>query len=251
MLALARTKDDLNSLAAEKSGILPTVLDLTDPEQIDEILDPLLEEHGPVSLLVNNAGYGMRGAIEDSPMAEVRRLFEVNLFSLLHLTQKVLPGMRRARQGVIVNVSSVAGLASTPFGGIYSASKFALEAASDALRLEARPFGIHVVLVEPGPVTTNFTTAAAEVSDPILNRRESAYHRYYKKLQETVSWVHDKSVSAEVVAGTILQASQSPRPKARYRVHKLLFYVPPFLRRFFPSWVLDRILAGRLGLSGQ
>ena len=254
VLALARSEGELASMSEEAKAngggtIIPCAVDLTDEAALDERLDAALREHGPASVLINNAGYGIRGALEDVPVDACRRLFEVNVFSLLRVTQKVLPGMRAARFGTIVNISSVAGLVSNPFGGHYCASKFALEALSDSLRMEMRPWGVRVVLIEPGPVRTHFTSAANEVSDAILDNPTSAYASWYPKLRDGVRSLHAMAITSEDVAQTVLRAVKASKPKARYKAHKLLLYVPPLLRRLAPSFVLDSILAKRLGLG--
>jgi short-subunit dehydrogenase len=146
----------------ESDGIRVLQLDLTDEDSVEACVKSIIEREGRIDILVNNAGYGSYGAIEDIPISEARRQFEVNLFGLARLTQAVLPSMRAKRFGRIVNISSIAGKIYTPFGGWYHATKFALEGFSDCLRLEVEPFGINVVVVEPGGIKTEWGTIAAE-----------------------------------------------------------------------------------------
>jgi short-subunit dehydrogenase len=146
----------------ESDGIRVLQLDLTDEDSIEACVKSIIEREGRIDILVNNAGYGSYGAIEDVPISEARRQFEVNLFGLARLTQAVLPSMRAKRFGRIVNISSIAGKIYTPFGAWYHATKFALEGFSDCLRLEVEPFGINVVVVVPGGIKTEWGTIAAE-----------------------------------------------------------------------------------------
>jgi NAD(P)-dependent dehydrogenase (short-subunit alcohol dehydrogenase family) len=131
-------------------------LDVTDDESVAAAVDSVVAGHGGIDVLVNNAGLGVRGAVEEVAVDEVRAVFDTNLFGVLRVTQAVLPTMRAAGAGVIVNVSSIAGRVSPPFGGIYGASKYALEAVSEALHYEVHPFGIRVAVVEPGSFPTRF-----------------------------------------------------------------------------------------------
>jgi NAD(P)-dependent dehydrogenase (short-subunit alcohol dehydrogenase family) len=144
--AAARRSEMMKDL--ESDGIRVLQLDLTEEDSIEACVKSIIERDGRIDILVNNAGYGSYGAIEDVPISEARRQFEVNLFGLARLTQAVLPSMRAKRFGRIVNISSIAGKIYTPFGGWYHATKFALEGFSDCLRLEVEPFGINVVVVE-------------------------------------------------------------------------------------------------------
>ena len=155
VVATARNPDTLSGLAAR--GLRTLALDVTDESSMRAAVDAA----GPIDVLVNNAGYGLYGTVEQLPMAEIRRQFETNFFGLVRLTQLVLPGMRAAGGGRILNVSSMGGRATLPGGAFYHASKYAVEALSDALRMEVARFGIHVVLIEPGPVRTPWNDVAA------------------------------------------------------------------------------------------
>lgn len=148
----ARRTDRLQALATD--GIRPLTMDVTDDASMTAGVDRILEETGRIDVLVNNAGYGSHGAIEDVPIDEARRQFEVNVFGLARLTQLVSPHMRAQGSGTIINISSIGGRLTTPLGGWYHATKYAVEALSDALRMELRPFGIDVVVVEPGAIRT-------------------------------------------------------------------------------------------------
>jgi short-subunit dehydrogenase len=157
--ATARQVDALAGLA--RQGIHVLALDVTDEASMTAAVAAVEEAAGPVGVLVNNAGYGLYGPVEQLPMDEIRRQFETNFFGLVRLTQLVLPGMRRRGRGRILNVSSMGGRITLPGGAFYHASKYAVEALSDALRMEVAQFGIDVVLIEPGPVKTPWNDVAA------------------------------------------------------------------------------------------
>ena len=146
----------------EEIGISTISLDITQEESVQNCVNTILEKEGSIDVLVNNAGYGSYGAVEDVPIEEARRQFDVNIFGLARLTQLVLPKMRENKFGKIVNISSVGGKIYTPFGAWYHATKHALEGWSDSLRLETKPFGIDVVVVEPGGIKSEWGQIAAD-----------------------------------------------------------------------------------------
>src|SRR2546430_8224708 len=156
--ASGRRVTDLADLAA--AGITTLRLDVTDEAAMQAAVKQIGDAHGALGVLVNNAGYGLFGALEEVPLDAVRAQFATNVFGALRLIQLVLPGMRAQRWGRVVNVSSVLGRAAPPGGGAYDASKYALEGMSDALRLEVAPFGVRTVLIEPGPTRTRFADGA-------------------------------------------------------------------------------------------
>src|SRR5688500_4118409 len=158
--AAARRVERMRHLT--KSGIRPLAMDVTDEEPMRAGIDRILAEEGRIDVLVNNAGYGSYGAVEDVPMEEARRQFEVNVFGAARLTQLVLPHMRQQHSGTIVNITSMGGKISTPLGAWYHATKFALEAISDCLRMEVKPFGIDVIVIEPGGVKSEWAGIASD-----------------------------------------------------------------------------------------
>ena len=157
--ATARRTEALSDLSDR--GLRTLALDVTDEQSMTTAVATVAAEAGAVAVLINNAGYGLYGPVEQLPMAEIRRQFETNFFGLVRLTQLVLPGMRRQGRGRILNVSSMGGRITLPGGAFYHASKYAVEAFSDALRMEVAQFGIDVVLIEPGPVKTPWNDVAA------------------------------------------------------------------------------------------
>lgn len=156
----ARRLDRLQELAAD--GVIPLAMDVTDEASMRAGIESIVREHGRLDVLVNNAGYGSYGALEDVPLEEARRQFEVNVFGAARLMQLVLPQMRAQRSGRIINVSSMGGQIYTPLGSWYHATKFALEAISDCVRVEVAPFGVDVVIIEPGGIRTEWGGIAAD-----------------------------------------------------------------------------------------
>lgn len=214
--ATARKVSALADLAAAGCQVLS--LDVTDEESMVAAVRTVEARHGQVDVLINNAGYGEFGAIEQADLRRVRAQFETNVFGLSRLTQLVLPAMRSARRGRIVNVSSMGGRLTFPVGGYYHASKYAVEAISDALRYEVRPFGINVSIIEPGAIRTSFeSTAAATLSSTptgpyqeLTVRMEAAMRRFYS--------TPGMSAGPEAVAKAIERAATARRPATRYVV---------------------------------
>jgi NAD(P)-dependent dehydrogenase (short-subunit alcohol dehydrogenase family) len=218
--ATARDVQDLDGLADE--GAVPLRLDVTDRASMDAAVDGIVAAHGAVGVLVNNAGYSQSGTIEEVPDGKVRRQFETNVFGPIHLVKRVLPGMREQRWGKIVNLSSIGGRLVFPGGGYYHATKHAIEALSDALRMEVRGFGIDTIVIEPGIIRTRFADA---ITAHIELDPDSAYAGF-------TAAVHSMSVGAygpessmgklggdaDDVAAVIEKAIDARRPKTRYRV---------------------------------
>jgi NAD(P)-dependent dehydrogenase (short-subunit alcohol dehydrogenase family) len=216
--ATARRPESIEDLA--ERGMKTHALDVTDEGSM-ELAVGEIEKDGPIGALINNAGYSQSGAVESIPMSSVRKQFETNVFGLVRMCQLVLPGMRRAGSGRIVNLSSMGGKLTFPGGGIYHATKHAVEALSDALRFEVREFGIDVVVLEPGLIVTDFGETAAgslaEVED----------HGPYAKFNTDVARVTANAYTGgmarfgagpEAVAGKIARALTAGRPSTRYKV---------------------------------
>jgi NAD(P)-dependent dehydrogenase (short-subunit alcohol dehydrogenase family) len=179
-------------------------------------VDRTIREFGRINVLVNNAGYAVRGALEEIPMEQVQQMFDVNVFGVLRMIQAVTPCMRQGQSGRIINISSIAGKLSTPANGPYSASKFALEALSDALRLELAAFGIHVIIVEPGAIRTQFDHTAQAHAQSILSNSASPYRLLYQLSDEFSASMRDQESEPEAVSRVIQEAIESPKPRARY-----------------------------------
>ena len=199
-----------------------------------------------IDVLINNAGVGYYAVMEEIRMEHLREQMETNFFAIARLTQHVLPEMRAQKRGRIVNLSSIAGKYAFPLFGPYSASKFALEAMSDALRMEVRPFGIHVVLIEPGYIPTGFQPTAQEMSSEyVRNAGHSAYAQLYKNYGRSYRKSTETAKDTpEDCARVILRAVRAERPRARYTVTRRA-QVLSFAKRF----VTDGLLDWRIGKS--
>jgi short-subunit dehydrogenase len=211
------------------------------------------EQHGQVGTLINNAGYGEYGPIEESDLGRVRTMFETNVFGLARLTQLVLPAMRRARSGRIVNIGSMGGRITFPVGGFYHATKYAVEAISDALRVEVKPFGIDVILIEPGIIRTNFESRVNEGLEDSAAAPEGADTAYADLLMAnekntTGGYANDYiATGPEAVALVIVKAIESPKPRSRYVVTSAA-KVMINLRRYGGDRVWDATMRKQFGL---
>lgn len=244
--ATARRPQTLTAL--EQAGCRTLALDVTEEDSMRAAVDTVVTAEGAVGVLINNAGYSQSGAVESVPLEEVRRQFETNLFGLLRLTQLVLPGMREQRWGKLVNLGSMGGRLTFPGGGVYHATKYALEAISDALRFEVRGFGVDVILIEPGLIVTRFgETAAASVGQAQPpSPAADAYADFNRRVATLTAEAYTGPMSRlggppEAVADTIARALAARRPRARYPVTasaRLLIGQ----RRLLPDAAWDRIM---------
>jgi NAD(P)-dependent dehydrogenase (short-subunit alcohol dehydrogenase family) len=240
VFATVRTPEANAALSSEPS-VEVVRIDLTDEVSVREATRGILARAGRVDALVNNAGFALLGAVEDLDREAIRRQFEVNVFSPMQLCREILPTMRARRSGRIVNVSSLAGRVSVPMMGAYCASKFALEAFTDALRVEAKPFGVRVSLVEPGPVRTEFQRNAISASRAVL-MSESVFRPVYRAYLDG-AFEMGQGASAERVARVIRRVLTSPRPRSRYRVRWVDSVATGFLQivpKGGMDWVLSR-----------
>ncbi|WP_068496140.1 oxidoreductase [Paenibacillus kribbensis] len=237
--AAARRIDKMQDLAAK--GIHPISLDVTDDESMVHCVNKILKIEHRIDVLVNNAGYGSYGATEDVPLEEARRQMEVNVFGLARMIQLVVPSMRKNQFGKIVNVSSMGGKIWTKFGGWYHATKFAVEGLSDCLRLELEPFGIDVIVVEPGGIKTDWGIIAAE------NLKKVSAKGPYAQAASTVAdgmiknYTGNQLSKPELIARTIAKSVTVKRPKTRYLVG---FMAKPmvFMKNVFGDRAYDRII---------
>ena len=241
--ATARHPDSIAGLAAK--GAITLALDVTDEHSMSAAVQRVTDAEGAVGVLINNAGYSQSGAVESVPLDDVRRQFETNVFGLIRMCQLALPGMRERGEGTIVNIGSMGGRLTFPGGGIYHATKYAVEAISDALRFEVRGFGVHVVLVEPGLITTNFGEVAAGSVDAAAEA-DGPYTDFNRHVAKTTADAYKGPMvklggGPEKVADAIAKALSSKRPKARYPVtasaHLLINQ-----RRFTPDRVWDLMM---------
>ena len=218
VIAAARRKERLVEMADQVEGITPVQVDLSRPEDTEKFCDYLSQLPAPVSVLINNAGYSVRGALEDVSIEAAKRLFEVNIFALVRITQACLPAMRRQRKGIIVNLSSIVGKFSFPGSGIYAASKHALEAITDAMRLELAPMGIKVVTIRPGPIATEFNDVATQMTGDLMDRTDPDYKMIYQTAGEyTGKLFADLHIPGpDLIANLIMEAVLSETPKLVY-----------------------------------
>jgi len=237
--AASRRIEKMKDLEALGARILK--MDVTDNDSMEAGVKTIIENEGAVDILVNNAGYGSYGVIEDVPLDEARRQFEVNIFGLARLIQLVLPGMREKHFGRIINISSMGGKMYTPFGGWYHATKHALEGLSDSLRLEIKPFGIDVAIIEPGGIKTPWGKIAAD------NLRGTSNDGAYAEAACAAADALEKRYNSpqmtpsSVVAETILKAASARRPKIRYAVGYGA-RLSIFLRGLLPDRIFDRVI---------
>lgn len=214
--AVARRADRMAAL--KERGIRTEPADVTDDATLVALVDKIISETGRIDVLVNNAGYGSYGALEDVPIAEARRQFDVNVFGLARLTQLVLPRMRAQRDGYIVNISSIGGKIWEPLGSWYHAAKFAVEGLSDSLRAEVAQFGIKVIVIEPGAIRTEWAGISADNLDAAS--AGTPYREQAKFVSGTLRATDRSRLTSgpAVVADAIGKAVQNPRPRTRYAV---------------------------------
>ncbi|MER5635376.1 oxidoreductase [Kitasatospora sp. NPDC002227] len=239
--ATARRPETLADLAAEGMTVLG--LDVTDETSMAEAVARVEADHGSVGLLVNNAGFGLYLPVESATTEEIRAQFDTNVFGLVRMTQLVLPGMRKAGRGRIVNISSMGGRFSPPGGAFYHGTKHAVEAISDALRLEVAPFGIEVVVVQPGPTITEFAgtaidtlQAAPDENDPYGRFRADLATMYGKAFSRSKG-----AVPAEAATKVIVRAATTARPRARYAIGGLARSTM-IARRLLPDAAFDLLM---------
>jgi NAD(P)-dependent dehydrogenase (short-subunit alcohol dehydrogenase family) len=250
VVMFARRSDRLEALKQEveaKGGrTLAVTGDVTNEEDRKRLVREALGSFGRIDALVNNAGYGQRGPIELVPIDAIRQNFETNLFSLIALTQLVIPKMREARRGRIVNVSSVAGRIARPLSSVYDATKHALEAISDGMRGELALFGIEVVVIQPGFIVTEFLDVANETVRDITEHA-GPYAPFFEGLTAGFKRVRKMSGRPEDIAGVIVKALSAENPRARYAApsHARLALT---LKRWLPASLFDYILSRQSGI---
>lgn len=224
-------------------GIAMLTCDVTSDASVAKLIDDVLAEAGRIDLLVNNAGFGVTGAAEESSIAQVRSLFETNFYGVVRVTNAVLPIMRKQRGGRVLNVGSILGLMPAPYGAYYSASKFAIEGYSESLDHEVREFGVRVAIIEPGATRTSFEGSNVRGDVPL-----TAYEQTQAKYRVAFGQAMAAGDSAEEVAATIVRAARDKTPRLRYPSGKAARQ-SAFARRFLPSSLFDKILHKQFGLA--
>jgi NAD(P)-dependent dehydrogenase (short-subunit alcohol dehydrogenase family) len=247
--ASARRESQLTELAA--AGCRTVALDVADEESRVAAIRRIEAEAGPVGVLVNNAGYSQSGAMEELPLDRLRAQFETNVFGLVRLCQLVLPGMRAQKWGKIVNIGSMGGTLTFPGGGAYHASKYALEAISDAMRFEVRNFGVDVVLVQPGLIKSGFAEAVVAKMDEV----EGPYASFNAAVSRATVEAYERGPLArlggvpEDVAAVVQRAIEARKPRARYTVTASATFLMT-QRWLLPDSAWDQVLAASFPAPG-
>lgn len=243
IFACARKAEDVTTLS--QAGLHGVLLDLNDSNSIRKCAEKVLQESkGNLYALINNAAYGQQGAVEDLTRETLRNQFETNLFGLVELSNAILPCMHKQGYGRIIQISSVLGFVATPFSGAYVASKYALEGITDTLRLELKNTNIHVSLIEPGPIRSNFRSNALHKYKQTIDADASRFKHSYKYVAakyESKEDVMPFTLGPEAVTKKVIRSLESKKPKARYFV-TVPTYLLAFLKRVLPNSTLDYIL---------
>jgi NAD(P)-dependent dehydrogenase (short-subunit alcohol dehydrogenase family) len=245
VFAAARRVDRMAELAAR--GIRTVSVDVTDDASMVALVDRIIGDTGRIDVIVNNAGYGSYGALEDVPLSEARRQFEVNVFGLARLSQLVLPHMRPRKDGYIVNVSSMGGKIWEPLGSWYHATKFAVEGLSDSLRVEVAPFGVKVVVIEPGVIRSEWSGISADTLEAAS--AGSAYGAQSVQMARALRGANGMRLASHprVVAAAIGRAVTTAKPRTRYAVGGGARTVL-FLNRVLSDRGFDRFLRRAYGI---
>ncbi|MGC3960161.1 MAG: oxidoreductase [Verrucomicrobiota bacterium] len=243
VIAAARRSGEMNDL--KKLGADIIALDVSNEESITAAAAKIEADFGGVDVLVNNAGFGLYGAIEDVAIADARYQFEVNLFGLARLTQLLLPTMRKKGTGKIINITSMGGKIYTPLGAWYHASKHALEGWSDCLRIEVADKGIQVVVIEPGIIRTNFSSVLSNNLRKYIGR--SAYSNLVKKVADSTDRYTEKQLgsSPDVIANVVFKAINARSPKTRYAAGQYA-KMTMFMRKWFGDRFYDKMVMNML-----
>ncbi|HWY06009.1 MAG TPA: SDR family oxidoreductase [Candidatus Acidoferrales bacterium] len=246
----AEKRAELDRHAATKKLPLETLeLDVCDDNSVSRAVQQILQKAGSIGVLINNAGVGLMAVVEELKLDDLRRLYETNIFGLLRVTQAVLPHMRQRKSGRILMLSSVAGILTPPTYGAYSSSKHAVEALSNALRLELYPFSIEVILIEPGYIMTNFQQTAKELAQSYVEGSTvSPYAKIYSgAIAGATTSRRESKTTPEDCARVILHAIEASHPKARYTVTPLAKWAA-LGRRILPDTLLDSFLRRKFGI---
>ena len=220
-------------------------MDILNNEDVDKAIDQVIKEQNRIDVLVNNAGYGLWGAVETISIDEAKRQFDVNIFGLAYLTKKVIPIMRNQKSGKIINMSSMGGKVYTPFGAWYHATKYALEGWSDCLRIELKSFGIDVILIEPGVIKTEFQDV---MMDSTVERSiGTPYEKKLKALEKATQEMYARGIGSppSVITKLIIKAINSPNPKRRY-VGGLFAKPMLFIKKWFGDKMYEKAIMSQI-----
>lgn len=242
--ATARKADDVAALI--KAGFSSRQVDVNDDDALARLADAIASAHGGLDVLINNAGYGAMGPLLDGGVEALRRQFETNVFALIGVTRALLPLLRR-NKGLVVNIGSVSGVLVTPFAGAYCASKAAVHALSDALRLELAPFGIRVLEVQPGAIASSFASNAGREAEQLL-AEDSPWWPLREQIRARARASQDKPTPASDFAQGVLKAVQQPAPPGLLRLGNGSRALP-LLANWLPKRLLEKVLKKRFGLD--
>jgi short-subunit dehydrogenase len=245
VIATSRNTETLISYVNEQFHIF--TMDVTEQLSIDTLLQILKKENLFPDIIINNAGYGLMGPAAELPDAEIKEQFETNFFSLLRMIRTFTPWMCENGKGMFINMGSISGIAAIPFSGIYSSSKAAVHAVSDSLRMELAPFNIHVMLVQPGGIVSNFGNVANIKTEQILSEN-SKYLKIEDKLRERGTISQVGATPAEIFAKKVVKKSLRKNPPSLIRTGHRSFTLP-FMKRWLPIWWFDAIMKKHFGLK--
>ncbi len=240
---VARRIDQMQDLAS--IGGKPLQMDVTNEADIEKVVDTIIQNEGKIDVLWNNAGYGLYGSVEDVSLEEARKQMEVNVFGLAAVTQKVVPFMRKQKSGLIINTSSVGGKVYFPMGAWYHASKHTVEGLSDCLRLELKPFGIDVVILEPGFIATEFGSVLLNNFEKIS--KDSAYSDMMNAIITNTKKTEAEGGNSQptVIADAVSKIIKTKNPKTRYSVGKMAKPLI-FLRNLVGDRMYDKMVTSQL-----
>jgi short-subunit dehydrogenase len=225
----------------QKTEVLPftmIALDVLKKDTIQIAIEQIIQQEGKIDVLINNAGMGITGPIEDTPTDEMRRVFDTNFFGAIDVMKAVLPTMRAQKSGLIINITSIAGYMGLPFRGVYSATKGALELISEATNMEVQQFGIHVVTIAPGDFATNI--AAGRYHTPVFEN--SAYKKSYQQNLDLMNSHVDSGMNPLAMAEQVYKIINNPTPKIHYKVGKFMEKFSIVLKRILPDKVYQKLL---------
>jgi short-subunit dehydrogenase len=240
VIVTARKNEDIETL--KQAGFDTVMLDLADSKSIESAVEYVLNQsNGQLYGLINNAAYGLTGAVEDLPIDALRHQFETNVFGTQHLTNLLIPTMRKNNQGRIIQISSVLGFVTMKYRGAYCASKYALESLSDAMRHELAGTEVKVCLIQPGPIKSEFRNNVVANFNKVIDKQNSIHIEAYNKMEGQAGNKVPFTLGPEAVLEKVIHALESEKPKARYSV-TFPTYLFAFLKRILPGTVLDKML---------
>jgi len=221
------------------STVESIAMDVTNDASVRDAVAGMIAREGRIDIVVNNAGFGIAGAVEDTSVEEAREQFEVNFFGVLRVCRAVLPALRKQRTSYIVNIGSIGGLIAIPYQGLYSASKFALEGLTESLRMEMRQFGVNVVLIEPGDHRTGFTDKRRRTADSESN---PAYRARFQRAVERMAADERSAPEPEAVARLLLRIVKKARPRLRYTAGPAPQRAVVWLKRVTPYALVEKVM---------